>query len=50
MEKQYKVVLHPKAGISGGTRTTSIQASDKARAVSLAEAQYGSAYKVSVQG
>jgi hypothetical protein len=50
MEKTYKVVLHPKNGTTGGTRMTTVQASDKARAQSLAEAQYGSRYKVSVQG
>ncbi len=50
MEKTYKVVLHPKPGTTGGTRTTTVQASDKAKAQSLAEAQYGSMYKVSVQG
>jgi hypothetical protein len=50
MEKQYKVVLNPKPGTTGGTISTSISASDKAKAQKLAEAQYGSKYRVSVQG
>jgi hypothetical protein len=50
MEKQYKVVLNPKSGTIGGTISTSISASDKAKAQKLAEAQYGSKYRVSVQG
>lgn len=50
MEKSYTVVLHPKSGTTGGTVTTTVSASDKAKAQKLAEAQYGSKYKVSVQG
>lgn len=48
--KTYKVVLHPKPGTSGGTQFVEIQAKDKAQAQRLAEAQYGSMYKPSVQG
>ena len=50
MEKTYKVVLNPKPGTTGGTKFTSVVAKDKANAVSLATAQYGSMYNVSVQG
>jgi hypothetical protein len=48
--KTYKVVLHPKPGTNGGTQTVTIDAKDKPQAERLAEAQWGSKYKVSVQG
>ena len=48
--KTYKVVLNPKPGTNGGTQTVTVEAADKAKAQHLAEAQYGSKYRVSVQG
>ena len=48
--KTFKVVLHPKPGTSGGTQLITIDAKDKSQVTRLAEAQYGSMYKVSVQG
>ena len=48
--KTYKVVLSPKSGTSGGTINVTVQANDKAKAQNIAEAQYGSKYKISVQG
>ena len=48
--KTYQVVLSPKPGTTGGTQLTTINAKDKPQATRLAEAQWGSKYKVSVQG
>ena len=47
--KKFKVILSPKPGTTGGTQLITIDAKDKSQAERLAEAQYGSRYKINVQ-